>query len=605
MSSFYKYKIEGSLDGKKWNTLVDQSANSITGTADGSTYTFSPSPVRYVRTTFLDNSRGKTSGGHIVEIQGFAEAPKSELAGRIVSTNAKLSPGDSLPENSLNAISETAWRGERINGKIALQADRNYNNLRLATTPLTGPKSAKIALKASFLRYVKGDGKLIADIIDENKDRLNFENGTLRQIWVSADIPAQTPPGTYKGSVIVRADGAKPVSFPVEINVEPATLPAPRDWDVRLDLWQHPEAVARYHDVPTWSKEHFLLLKPVMKRLADAGQKTITCSLMDEAWGGQTFDWWPSMIKWTKKADGAMTWDYTDFDNWVTFMTKEVGINPDSIICYSVFPWSMKIPYIDEKTGDTESITLETHAPVFEKTWGPFLTDFSKHLKKKGWFEKACIGIDERHDDQVAVAKKMIAKYAPGLKIAYAANAPTAQTGDLHDLSVIYGTVTNLTPELLATRKAAGEKTTFYVCCGPAKPNTFLRSDLAEAEWLGVFAAANNMDGILRWAYNSWNRNPLESTKFGNWADGDCFLVYPGNRSSVRFEKLRDGLETFEKINLLRKKAAAPNASPKLKQAVNKMNTELKALFTKQRGEASEHAADIEKANALINNCLR
>ncbi|UQT46099.1 DUF4091 domain-containing protein [Akkermansia muciniphila] len=100
------------------------------------------------------------------------------------------------------------------------------------------------------------------------------------------------------------------------------------------------------------------------------------------------------------------------------------------------------------------------------------------------------------------------------------------------------------------------EKDDVLRLCPSQKPNTFTISPLAEAEWLPLFAAANHLDGFLRWAYNSWNRNPFEKTDFGNWPAGDCYLVYPGNLSSLRFEKLRDGLEEFEKVNILRARAA-------------------------------------------------
>ena len=36
------------------------------------------------------------------------------------------------------------------------------------------------------------------------------------------------------------------------------------------------------------------------------------------------------------------------------------------------------------------------------------------------------------------------------------------------------------------------------------------------------------------------------------WPAGDTYLVYPGGESSVRFEKLREGIVDFEKIRLLR-----------------------------------------------------
>ena len=110
-------------------------------------------------------------------------------------------------------------------------------------------------------------------------------------------------------------------------------------------------------------------------------------------------------------------------------------------------------------------------------------------------------------------------------------------------------------------------------------------------------AAANHLDGFLRWAYNSWNRNPFEKTDFGNWPAGDCYLVYPGNLSSLRFEKLRDGLEEFEKVNILRARAAK---NPKAKAAVARMDEELSKLFTVERSRGDSHEDDVRKARKII-----
>ena len=114
---------------------------------------------------------------------------------------------------------------------------------------------------------------------------------------------------------------------------------------------------------------------------------------------------------------------------------------------------------------------------------------------------------------------------------------------------------------------------------------------------LPLFAAANHLDGFLRWAYNSWNRNPFEKTDFGNWPAGDCYLVYPGNLSSLRFEKLRDGLEEFEKVNILRSRAAK---NPKAKAAVARMDEELSKLFTVEKSRGDSHEDDVRKAREII-----
>ena len=139
------------------------------------------------------------------------------------------------------------------------------------------------------------------------------------------------------------------------------------------------------------------------------------------------------------------------------------------------------------------------------------------------------------------------------------------------------------------------------MCLHPTTPNTFTHSAPAEAEWLGFFAAANGLDGFLRWAYNSWNRNPMECTDFVHWPSGDCFLVYPGNRSSIRFERLRDGIEEYEKINLLRARAAE---SPEAAAAVERMNERLAAIFTVENSKQPHHTAAVEHARSIIRDTL-
>ena len=50
----------------------------------------------------------------------------------------------------------------------------------------------------------------------------------------------------------------------------------------------------------------------------NAGGHAITTTIVEEAWAGQTYGEgtvkFPSMVKWTKKADGKWSFDYTDFD---------------------------------------------------------------------------------------------------------------------------------------------------------------------------------------------------------------------------------------------------------------------------------------------------
>ena len=56
---------------------------------------------------------------------------------------------------------------------------------------------------------------------------------------------------------------------------------------------------------------------------------------------------------------------------------------------------------------------------------------------------------------------------------------------------------------------------------------------------------------MLRWAYNSWPENPQYDSRFAKFASGDTYFIYPYARSSIRFERLVDGIESYEKAKIL------------------------------------------------------
>lgn len=79
----------------------------------------------------------------------------------------------------------------------------------------------------------------------------------------------------------------------------------------------------------------------------------------------------------------------------------------------------------------------------------------------------------------------------------------------------------------IVQRRSKGLTTTFYVCCSSGFPNTYTSSAPAEATYLSWYAAAEDYDGFLRWAYNSWVEDPIRDSRFRKWPPGDTYLVYP------------------------------------------------------------------------------
>lgn len=508
------------------------------------------------------------------------------------------SPFDLVENISLaslpNELNLQAWRGERCSTQLAVQANGPARQLSVSCTSLSnGEKS--IPATVSLIRYTVAHGTPTADIIG-GETTCDNPAGVNRGIWLQIDVPQNAEPGIYQGQVIVSAEGCAETRQTIRLNVSEETLPTPEQWKLYLDLWQHPQAVARWHDVEPWSPEHFALLRPLMKRLAAAGQKCITTTLLDEAWNGQTYDTFPSMVRWIRGVDGQMRYDYTALDAWVSFMHDEIGIR-GQISCYTMIPWHLRVRFFDEATGRYDSIRAVPGTPEYTELWAPFLRDFHAHMQQKGWAEKTCISIDERPDNMVRAAMKLLEQEAPSFRISSAVDKPSDLTREVYSIAPVITHAGTALGDLLKERQAAGKLTSFYVCLHPKKPNTFTHSTPAEAEWLGFFAAANHLDGFLRWAYNSWNRNPFECTDFVHWPSGDCFLVYPGNRSSIRFERLRDGIENYEKINLLRARAGK---SPEAAAAVQHMDKILADIFSVERSTGDSHTDDVKRARLLI-----
>jgi hypothetical protein len=224
-----------------------------------------------------------------------------------------------------------------------------------------------------------------------------------------------------------------------------------------------------------------------------------------------------------------------------------------------MLPWGQCIlDYQDMRSNAKDNrlrqIKTSPQEPEYEKVWGPFLVDFAKHLKEKGWLHKTNMAIDERSPEDMDVAAKLMKKYAPELGFAMAdnhdsykryANMRDVCVGQKHSL---------MAPEEIAARRANGDVSTYYVCCSTLFPNVFTNSQPFEAELLCLYALAHDYDGMLRWAYNSWPARPEYDSRFRRWASGDTYIVYPGARSSVRFERLIDGIELYEKVHALRKK---------------------------------------------------
>ncbi len=463
----------------------------------------------------------------------------------------------------------SGWRGEKVAAQAVVWTKTGAGALRYEISDFKGPHGQVIPadrFETGFVRYVMTDGlnsdgggcghrpdhtvydsTMVADCIDPYLKEVSLDEMNTQAIWLSCRIPEDITPGTYKGRLTVM-DGERTIgSLQMNIRADEHVLPAPSQWHFHLDLWQNPFAVARYYQVPVWSREHLEAMRPLMERLAAAGQKVITASIMHKPWNGQTHDWFESMVTWIKKLDGSWEFKYDVFDRWVEFMMS-CGIDKE-INCYSMVPWALTFRYYDQATDSMQSIETAPGEPEYEEMWTNMLKSFASHLKGKGWFDICTIAMDERPMEVMRKTIAVIRKADPDFKISLAGTYHPEIEDQLYDYCITINE--NFPEEVLERRRQEGKISTLYTCCSEGYPNTFTFSPLAEATWIGLYMAAKNVDGYLRWAYNSWPLEPLLDSRFRTWAGGDTYLVYPGNRTSMRFEKLIEGIQTYEKIRIL------------------------------------------------------
>lgn len=508
----------------------------------------------------------------------------------------------------------TGWKGERLNTVLLVWSADSLDQLRVTAQGLSGPEGHTIAprnMQLNLVRYVVSNfpygatnvtcgsvpdkpAWLMPDRL-ESFDRFELPGRTTRPVWLSVDIPADAAPGIYQGTIAVQSERSS-TTLQVRIKVQDQQLPPPQAWQYRLDLWQNPWVIAWYYHLKPWSEEHKALLKKHLQLYADAGGKYITTYAVHSPWQDNSYMIEGGMIEWIRQQNGAWKFDYNIFDQYVT-LAMEAGVDK-AITIYTPVPWGHRFRYLDEASGNYQYATWPPDSKIFREQWRVFLSDLKAHLQQKGWLNKTYLGINENPLEHTLAAIRVIKEHSPEWKITYAGNWHPELDSLLDDYCYLYGQ--EPPQDAILKRRAKGFTTTYYVCCNPAKPNNFLFSPPAEGRWISWYSAARGYDGFLRWAYDAWPADPVRDARHVLWPAGDCFLVYPGANSSIRFEKLREGIADYEKIRILREKAAQ-SKDRNVKQLMNAFEQHLQTFARERKFDEMQIRKALDKGKEMIN----
>ncbi len=516
---------------------------------------------------------------------------------------------------------EVAWRGERISKAIVIWAERKTEeniSFRISNFNASDGTALSGSARLSSVEYVRADLESkpcgghsdrdpdhyleLGDVLSTSLDPI-INPSCPSVYWLSMDIPATSKPGQYNGTIEVCSSGKVELELQLSIQVVEYSLPPVDHWSFHLDLWQFPAAVVdRYNEthpgqpITYWSDEHFGLLQKKYRLLGDMGQKVITAHIKEGALGS------PSMVQWIMQTDSSWVYDFKVFERYVeSFMSWGIS---KQISCQSPVGWNSDvIPYWCESTGTMKELCAPIGTELYAERWNHFLGEFRAYLDERGWFNKAILYLDEVEPEKLTWIIKFIKANHPDWKIGLAGfHTPTDFVdANVFDLSLMVGYEGN------PKRQDHNGRTTFYTSCSPPRPNNFIAGDADPATniWIGWHAQQLDVQGFLRWAFDYWTViDPMEQ-RIGGFTSGDFSLSYRSSNEpdmefypSVRLELLREGIEDFEKIIILKKKlkeSGIPADFIKYQRLLRKVDE-----FNMASGESKEVSQLVDGAQQLL-----
>jgi hypothetical protein len=385
----------------------------------------------------------------------------------------------------------------------------------------------------------------------------NVAANACQPVWLSFRIPADAPPGIYRGKVTVTAQGMDPVDVPVEAEIVGWRVPDPAAFAAVVACEESPFGVARQYGVPMWSDAHFNLLEASLKQLGRVGNRWVDVPVIRNTEYGNRDD---SMIQWIRKKDGTFTFDFTVLDRYLDLATKCLGRAPivHVVVMHGTKstlnnPPPPEVMALDEATGKRVPVSVMTQKGK-EGQWPQFGKALSQHMELRGmrgnWFWG--YPADGKEDD--ANLLPILAQVAP----------EAFWTRGAHCL------LPNFAPDrtyyrLIIACRYWGNMAPYRSDLGWKNSNMHLLSPRVDSTCISMHttsypfawrvmpdqALARGRNGIARIAADGWAGTYFSGMAPRIWVTGlpILFTLWPGPQgaeSSVRFEVMLEGLQEAE-----------------------------------------------------------
>lgn len=489
-----------------------------------------------------------------------------------------------LPARSGKTAAIAAARNDREAFQVVVRPANALRRLTASASALTGSDGATIAaenvrLLRAYYHFVDhptdrtGARDFWPDALPPLDRPIDVAAGQNQPLWILVHVPADARPGDYAGKIRLKAEGWA-VEVPVRLHVWNFALPERNHLETAFGL--SPGMAFRYHQVKT-EADRRRVLDLYFQSFAEHRISPYDPTPLD-----------PIRVKFLPDAAPPRAeLDFSAFDREMARVLARFHFTnfrlPIQGMGGGTFQ-SRHEPQIGRYGADT---------PEYQALFASYVRQLEQHLRAKGWLEMAYVyWFDEpapKDFEFVRNGMLRLKKYAPGL----------ARMLTQEPVDELLGAVNLWCPisyrydhPFAERRRAEGERFWWYVCCGPKAPHCTLFIDHPATDlrvWLWQ-TWQRRIVGNLVWESNFWTsnnaypdrpQNPYEDpmgyvsdATLGRgvkhfWGNGDGRFLYPPEAaavpgasgpgpviappvSSIRWEMLREGIEDYEYLHLLR-----------------------------------------------------
>ena len=405
------------------------------------------------------------------------------------------------------------------------------------------------------------------DPLREIEKPFTIDAGAAQPLWIEVHVPTATPAGTYRGEVRIKADGQALSIIPLQVQVWDFELPRQSHLRSAFYIWD--TSLVQFYGLANFRDPRF---REIRRKYVDFYLKHRVSPFFPSIYSTD--------MKFVRRMNGEIDIDFTEFDRQMQH-AMDLGLTafqwPGHMLLYperqSMYTGG---PYIwDEREQKYVWVEMNENWAKPDQQQRKLSESLSRkiaeHLQKKGWLDKSVAymvgeprkGADEHvHGlDDYEYARQIFSwlhTLNPGIRTLTAMNndqyAPEI-AADVDIWAVDASNAWKFTERAQVERDKQRELWMY-------SPGNYRIDNLAAAYRIGPWSCFKYgwqgfgpFTDATAWFTAGTSRDPLSLESHGPESTPDDWIVYPdkdGPLETIRFQLLRDGMEDYEYLWLLR-----------------------------------------------------